>query len=407
MKKKTNMKNFLQKFSRYPNKIFSKNLYRFSHFKVVLEDLFHISDKVYSTSEHLEAVMKWLCFAQDIAKSGGVSVGYSFLEGWLPAYPETTGYIIPTFFDYAEYSGNLEYRKRAIQMCDWERRIQLSSGAVISGGWEEKSQKKDKQPAVFNTGQVISGWCRGYQETENKLYLDCAKKAGDWLVAIQDEDGAWRKGLSPLLNSPPTHAYHSRVSWALIELSILTNEEKYQRSAVKNLNWVLTQQNKNGWFSNNSFYNNQNPLTHAICYTIEGLLESGILLNEEKYKKVAIFSAKNLLDCFEGDKKLYASYDKNWKSKDSYTCLTGDAQASLIWLRIYEITKDPRFLNAALRMNAFLKTTQHFYSKNPGIRGGIKGSHPVWGQYCPFFYPDWAAKFFADAFLLEEKITQK
>jgi len=193
MRKKINMKNFVQKFSRCFKKTFSKNLYRFSHFKVVFGDLFHISNKIYNTSEHLNAVMKWLCFAQDVTESGGVSVGYSFSKGWLPAYPETTGYIISTFFNYAYYSSNLEYRKRAIQMCDWESRNQLSNGAVMSGGWEEKSQEKDKQPAVFNTGQVILGWCRGYRETKNKPYLNCAKEAGDWLVEIQDEDGAWRK----------------------------------------------------------------------------------------------------------------------------------------------------------------------------------------------------------------------
>jgi len=407
MRKKINMKNFVQKFNRCFKKTFSKNLYRFSHFKVVFGDLFHISNKIYNTSEHLKAVMKWLCFAQDVTKSGGVSVGYSFSKGWLPAYPETTGYIISTFFNYANYSSNLEYRKRAIQMCDWESRNQLSNGAVMSGGCEEKSQEKGKQPAVFNTGQVILGWCRGYRETKDKLYLNCAKEAGDWLVEIQDEDGTWRKGLSPIPNSPSVHTYHARVSWPLIELSIITGEEKYKEAARRNLDWVISQQNRKGWFINNSFHNNRDPITHAICYTIEGILEAGILLDEEKYKRAAIFSAKNLLDCFEKDRKLYASYNGDWKSKDNYTCLTGNAQASLIWLRIFEITKDPRFLNAALRMNAFLKTTQNLYSKNPGIRGGIKGSHPIYGGYCPLFYINWAAKFFADTLLLEEKITQK
>jgi hypothetical protein len=39
-------------------------------------------------------------------------------------------------------------------------------------------------------------------------------------------------------------------------------------------------------------------------------------------------------------------------------------------------------------------------------RGGIKGSHPINGGYHPWQYPNWAAKFFADALMLEETITQ-
>ena len=36
-----------------------------------------------------------------------------------------------------------------------------------------------------------------------------------------------------------------------------------------------------------------------------------------------------------------------------------------------------------------------------GIRGGVKGSHPVDGGYGPFEYLNWAAKFSIDANLIE------
>ena len=34
------------------------------------------------------------------------------------------------------------------------------------------------------------------------------------------------------------------------------------------------------------------------------------------------------------------------------------------------------------------------------IRGGIKGSQPVWGRYAPMSFPNWATKFFVDAMWL-------
>ena len=36
-----------------------------------------------------------------------------------------------------------------------------------------------------------------------------------------------------------------------------------------------------------------------------------------------------------------------------------------------------------------------------GIRGGVKGSDPVWGSYLWLRYPNWAAKFGADALMNE------
>jgi hypothetical protein len=33
----------------------------------------------------------------------------------------------------------------------------------------------------------------------------------------------------------------------------------------------------------------------------------------------------------------------------------------------------------------------------------VAGSFPIWGRYAPLSYPNWAAKFFVDALLLERK----
>src|SRR6266481_3349621 len=44
---------------------------------------------------HLAAALEWLCLAQEVCEgrsdAGGVSAGWSFEDGWLPGYPETTG----------------------------------------------------------------------------------------------------------------------------------------------------------------------------------------------------------------------------------------------------------------------------------------------------------------------------
>src|SRR5262245_65419953 len=82
---------------------------------------------------NLQSAYQWLCIAQDAAGDGGVAGCYNLLKGWGASYPETTGYIIPTFFHCAETFNNPDARRRAIRMADWDIDVQLPSGAVRTG----------------------------------------------------------------------------------------------------------------------------------------------------------------------------------------------------------------------------------------------------------------------------------
>jgi hypothetical protein len=78
---------------------------------------------------------------------------------------------------------------------------------------------------------------------------------------------------------------------------------------------------------------------------------------------------------------------------------------SCVWLRLFEVTHDLRYLNAALKMNEMLK--QLIPRNGPrGIVGGVSGSYPVWGSYQPLRYISWGCKFFADALMFEQRVTQ-
>jgi len=49
-----------------------------SHFQVVSEDLFNIRSKANENITHLQYVMGWLKYAQDINKQRGISAGYAY-----------------------------------------------------------------------------------------------------------------------------------------------------------------------------------------------------------------------------------------------------------------------------------------------------------------------------------------
>ena len=345
---------------------------------------------------HLKAAMDWLSHAHDVNNDGGISSLYSFSKGWGASYPETTGYIIPTFFDYHNFSAQNEYKQRAIRMANWLISIQSPNGAFPGLQVDQPTPK----PSVFNTGQIMFGLMRTYKETSKNSYLNSAIKSANWLVSVQDHDGAWRR----FSYNNIQHTYYTRVVWPLLELYQLTLKQSYKQAAINNLEWVLNNQKETGWYLHNSFDMRSNPYTHNIIYAARGMLESGALLNHPPYVKSAERVCNTLFRKFEIRKFLPGDLSEDWKGHNRYSCLTGNAQLSVLLMRLYQLKGDARFLNTALKINEYLRTTQHLRSNNRGIRGGIKGSKPIWGNYHCYSYPCWAVKFFVDALLLEERI---
>ncbi len=379
-------------------------IYRPSHLRIGVLDYFDLRtppDQMPPNARYLQAAMAWLCHAQDATPDGGIAARYRLDRGWTASYPETTGYIIPTFFNYAAFTQNPSYHSRAIRMADWLLRIQMDSGAFPGHTLDCKPV-----PRVFNTGQVILGLLHAYQETRNEQYLEASIRAGDWLVSVQESDGSW---LRHTFNDR-VHAYHTCVAWPMILLASLTGKANYRQAAVANLDWALSCQTETGWFHHNGFKDDRFPYLHTIAYTITGLLESAYLLQPEapfksRFFLAAVRASEALLHRFEVRRYMAAQFDQNWKSPARFSCLTGNSQMAYNWLRIYEGIRDPRYLNGAVKLNEFVKSTQDLRSRNPGIRGGIKGSHPIWGRYIRYSYPNWAAKFFVDAIMLEEKVV--
>ena len=358
---------------------------------ISIKDSLKKRNPAYSNDVHIKAAIDWLCTAQKQNNDGGVSAIYSLFDGWAESYVETTGYIISTFFNYAEVSKKHTYKEKAIEMADFELRKQLLSGAFPGAG------KKDT-PIVFNTGQVLLGLCRAYEETSDLKYKKAAEKAADWLISVIDEDGCWRK--HEYLNN--VHTYNTRTAWALLYAHRIIGKENYKKWADKNMIWALTQQLENGWLQNNGFYPEQEPLVHTIAYSIRGILESAIYLRRKSYLEAAIKAAAQLIAAQRSDGSLQGSFNREWKSSVNWSCLTGNSQMSIIWQKLFLITKDNKFLEAAKKSNAYMKNTQDLKSLNFGIRGGIQGAFPIYGWYAPFCYLNWAAKFFADALMLED-----
>jgi uncharacterized protein YyaL (SSP411 family) len=359
---------------------------------IAFRDRLGLTNSIASDQEHLKATIDWLKRAQDATEDQGVSAGFFEYTGWESSYPETTGYIIPTMFDYYHFAHDDDCRKRAIEMSNFLMNTQSGDGAFRWG-----FISRPHEPEVFDTGQCLQGLTRCYKETNKAQYLTCAIRAADWIISSQDPDGSWRKNS---FHGIP-HTYYTRVALALLELQEITKNLKYREAARKNAEWAAANSNSQGWYKNCAFdtASMAYPTTHVIGYTAEGILECGIMLEDSSLIQIATKTMNSLLRKLSTDGWIRGTYDENWETNDNYSCLTGDAQIALIWLRLSELTKDRRYFESALQLIDYVKATQFLHHANKGVEGGVKGSQPIYGEYNPNRFLNWAAKFFADSLL--------
>jgi len=357
------------------------------------------------SSDSLKSVLGWILAAQ--RPDGGIAAYYSLLTGYSESYPEVTGYIVPTLYEFSRASGasSFPHLRAAERATEWLLSLQLPTGAFPAGLYNQ-ARSADPLPSVFNTGQILQGLVRAHFETNRVGIRNAALSAARWLAETQKADGSW-SGPGAYQDAP--HTYYSMVAWALAELAANSksgspDDQRCWRAAEKNLDWTLSHFLPNGWVDGINLSGHPNYL-HFIAYALQGLLETAILLRRNDAIEAVARSAWVLLRKFETNKFLPGAYESDFKSSHPFTCLTGNAQMSCVWLRLFEVTDDLRYLNAALKMNEMLKSLVPARGRR-GVKGGVSGSYPIWCRYQPFRIISWGCKFFADALLMEQRLTR-
>jgi hypothetical protein len=358
----------------------------------------------FTDRDHLTEAIGWLERAQDATTDGGVSGRYDLRQGWTSSYPETTGYIIPTFLNVAEETGDHRFIERAARCVSFLLLTQLESGAFPGGEIAENRT----EPSPFNSAQIIHGLLAWYRHAKEELALQAVIRAADWLVSVQDTDGAFRRHF--YRNTPATYSAHA--SCWLAELGEHLGDQRYLKAAERHLEWVLKHfDQKTSWFDLCGFDTSQHQarvaVTHTIAYTIFGVLYMSQILGREDGIRAARFAALAALRRAEIRRSIPGEMNANWQAVANYTCLTGNAQLALIWFRLFALDNDIRYVNAACNAIDEVKRAQPMHLRRPGLRGGIPGSDPVWGAYIKGAVPNWAAKFYIDALLAKKSVLSE
>jgi len=350
-------------------------LKNYKNFIDILNANYTIKDNMF----HLELGLKWLINSQ----INGYRHSFHFVYGWQKEYPETTGYIVPTMLKCYKLFKNDKYYNSAKKAIVWLKSIQNSDGS-----FNDLSNKRQ----VFDTGQILIGFNYIFENFKEFNIKENLTKSANWLVKVQENDGSWA---GYAYNNIP-HTYYSRVGWALIHAGKLLNSEKFYEAGKKNIEWVISQQKKNGFFNYASFDNNPAYL-HTMIYILEGLLESYKLLKSENILDVVLKNSEALLELSKNG-ILCSQYNENFECVNNEKCLTGIAQWAGVCFDLYQITKKEEYIKEYEKNILFLKSHQ-IISYNDNINGGLAGSLPYNGSYMKYSIPNWSIKFFLDGLL--------
>ncbi len=357
------------------------------------------------TVQRARAAVDWLLRAQRATPDDGVSLGFfpcdSHGAPWRPSYPETTGYIITSLLAYSRRYGSDEACEAALRMARWEAQVQMPSGAVQGGPVCPPDQQT---AAAFNTGMVLDGLCSAHATEPDPAIFDAARRAADFLVADLDSDGYFRTN-GAFVSAGEIKTYTCLCAWAIHRFGDLSAEARYREAALRCIDAALRQQQANGWFAHNCLVRSDAPLTHTIGYTLQGVLEVGILAGREDFVAAVRRAVDQIVPRMHDDGYLPGLFYNDWTPAQLSSCLTGSAQIAIVCYRLFQQTAVVVYRQAADRLVNYLKGLQQIDSALPEINGALAGSFPLFGQYMRGGYPNWATKYLLDALLLQDDVN--
>lgn len=376
-------------------------VYKGENFKKIIYDNFNIVGRTPTADETLVNIFQWIKESFKASGDGGSSAYYRMGVGWKASYPETTGYLIPTLYEYADYTKNDEWRTLAKNAADWLLSIQSNAG-----GWQGLQVDEKCELRIFNSAMILDGLITTYKRENDVKYLEAAIKGAQWVITRIDENGLFSKNNFSNGGSFDTLV----VACVLMVIQFMPEEEQKEHIPVlrKSLDALISLQMENGWFRKCNIESSykDTALLHHLGYTLDGLIISSSLLNDDKYYDVAKRTAKELLSKFEVNLELPAFIKSNWETfydinwKRASLCLTGYSQIAIVFQKISAKENDLRYLNAAYKINDIVGAIGNHKFKNKGLNFGLSGSYPIDGNYQEFQFVNWAAKYHAESVLL-------
>ncbi|MHB1688355.1 MAG: beta-L-arabinofuranosidase domain-containing protein [Ignavibacteriaceae bacterium] len=282
--------------------------------------------------------------------------------------------IIQGINECANYSANILLDEKGKSRCDYN---------LIEGKWHPY------EPA-WHTGQIINALVEAYKITKNENYLNAAKRAGDWWCSLQIKNNPKLNGMVNAVHGDYVGDYIVFATVTdgtpgLFNLYRITGIKKYAEVPTEAGKWML----KNMFVPDSGvFYDAINAKTGEVMknhspfwpgkknqtlYDVARPNNEGYLFKDmyeftgnEKYKKIFIDLCESLVQK-QGKEGLWMQFTPNNEKEGSFHPRFNLWYAESL-LEGYDITKDKRYLNAALKTLKFFQKVQRpdgtIYYKN-------------------------------------------
>ncbi len=356
---------------------------------------------------HLSLALQWLRRSMEVYACRGSSAFYSPwrhpLSRWAPAYPETTGYLLPTLLRARRFVDVPWVDACVARAGEW-----LLGMALDEGAFPELYGNTGK-PSLFNTGQILFGLTALWHENQDARYQAAIERALEWMLAER-----WQQRPHP--------TYYSRAWWGALVAARSLGNEQAELEIAEVLEDLVSRFRANGTLEAWGFKAGNRAYTHTIAYSLRGFYEAGKLLRRIEWADKVWHSLQQMEEVFARRNKLAGSYDENWKGRHGFICVTGHAQLSLLYKLVADDVKTdfvdfyaspelvrstgdeehlPLLQMSAALLKPVLKAQRQ--KGGPNLRGAVPGSVPFYGAYMPLKHPNWAAKFLADACMAWER----
>ena len=217
-------------------------------------------------------------------------------------YPEITGYGITTLLYIRARHGGNDLLEGAKAAGDWViRHAMHPCGGIRPRDYYERQERsavfsfERNLIVTFDSGMVLFGLTNLYEATGKTLYLNAARRVGDFLLdRAQKRNGSFHACYEPARRrwihhpdkwSTQSGPYHAKLALGLLHLGRLTGRAKYARAAERTCDWTLKAQRHSGRFV--CYQEEGSTHLHPHLYAAEGLLGAGLSLNRNDFLRSA------------------------------------------------------------------------------------------------------------------------
>lgn len=332
---------------------------------------------------------------QDQSFNGGVRRGYDWKNrSYQFLYSEITGYAISLLANAREWLSDEKFislsRQSAnvlISLQDRNSWNHVETYGAIPQGVDLPAGMIRQRYYSFDNAMCLQGLMDLYTVQRSQDLLQAAHGIGRWLLdqmqlpsgaftAIVNCNSEYQKEAEDEIFGDES-CQHAKHAIGLLKLHRVTNDKNFYESAVRVCDWVLGLQDHDGAIRAST--RTSQIVTHTHCYALEGLLFAYHRLGEHKYLEAAMRGAEWLRSEQNNDGSLNIAYKRNWFREGRRitellrprTVSDATAQAIRIWLILYQIEEDERYLEAGRMGVEFLLSQQVRESSDPNALGGI------------------------------------